>query len=190
MHKTLAFPIKGAAAVLAASFGVAAHAASAAKPADAALIQSAMSAAPQEVSRNATVIAMGANGSMRTLKQGSNGWTCMPDDPKTPAPDPMCLDENGMAWAQAWMTHAVPPAGKVGLAYMLAGAADASNTDPFADKPATGQSWVITGPHIMILNAAVASSSGYPGGAKPDTTRPYVMFGGTPYAHIMLPVKR
>jgi hypothetical protein len=31
--------------------------------------------------------------------------------------------------------------------------------------------------------------AGYPGGPHPDTSRPYVMFAGTPYAHIMMPVR-
>jgi hypothetical protein len=153
------------------------------------LIASAESAAPAAIARSATILASGADGKMAVLRRGTNGWTCMPDDPKTPAPDPMCVDANGMAWAEAWMTHSAPPAGKVGLAYMLQGAADPSNTDPFAEKPAGGHSWVRTGPHIMILSADVAASSGYPGGENPDTSRPYVMFGGTPYAHIMMPVR-
>jgi hypothetical protein len=72
---------------------------------------------------------------------------------------------------------------------MLQGAADASNTDPYAGKPARGAAWVRTGPHIMILDRNAAASSGYPGGPNPDTSRPYVMFAGTPYAHIMLPVR-
>jgi len=29
---------------------------------------------------------------------------------------------------------------------------------------------------------------GYPSGPAPDTTRPYVMWAGTPYAHLMIPV--
>jgi hypothetical protein len=31
--------------------------------------------------------------------------------------------------------------------------------------------------------------AGYPSGAKPDTSAPYVMWAGTPYAHLMIPVK-
>ena len=30
---------------------------------------------------------------------------------------------------------------------------------------------------------------GYPSGAKPDTKAPYVMWAGTPYAHLMIPVE-
>jgi hypothetical protein len=102
----------------------------------------------------------------------------------------MCTDTNGMAWMQALMAHRAPPAGKAGMAYMLAGGSDASNLDPHAGKPAGGAAWVTTGPHVMILSADIAAASGYPSGhATPDTSRPYVMYGGTPYAHIMMPVR-
>jgi hypothetical protein len=155
------------------------------KMTDAQIIANAASAAPASIGRNATVIATDGAGRMRPLRRGTNGWTCMPDDPNTPANDPMCVDRNGMLWATAWMGHKMPPAGKPGLAYMLQGAADASNTDAYATKPARGASWVRTGPHIMILDRNAAAASGYPGGPNPDTSKPYVMFAGTPYAHIM-----
>ena len=34
--------------------------------------------------------------SQRTLREGSNGFTCMPDNPTTPGPDPMCMDAAAM----------------------------------------------------------------------------------------------
>jgi hypothetical protein len=156
---------------------------------DAQLIANAASAAPAAIGGKAAVMAADPNGRMRMLRRGTNGWTCMPDDPRTPSNDPMCVDRNGMAWAQAWLDHRAPPAGKPGLAYMLQGASDASNTDPYATRPVRGGSWVRTGPHIMILDRNAASASGYAAGPNPDTSRPYVMFAGTPYAHIMMPVR-
>jgi len=77
-------------------------------------IESATAAAPSSVSANATVIQAAADGSMKVLRQGGNGWTCMPDNPQTPGHDPMCMDANGLKWAQAWMAHKDPPAGAVG----------------------------------------------------------------------------
>ena len=171
------------------SFFAAQHAAAAPRMSDAQLIANATSAAPASIGRNATVVAPGPRNTMRTLRRGSNGWTCMPDDPNTPSNDPMCFDRNGMAWADAWMHHRAPPAGTAALSYMLQGGSDASNTDPFATRPARGASWVRTGPHVMILDRNAAAASGYPGGPNPDTSKPYVMFAGTPYAHIMLPVR-
>lgn len=152
------------------------------------LIKSAESAAPAAVSAGATVYAMDASGQMRTVREGTNGWWCMPDSPATPGPDPMCGDANSMEWAMAWIGKAEPPAGKVGFMYMLAGGTDASNTDPYATAPAEGNNWVQTGPHVMVVNAG-SQMAGYPEDADPDTSVPYVMWSGTPYAHLMIPVQ-
>jgi hypothetical protein len=177
----LAFGIS-AVAVLGAGLAFAA-----ARPSDAQLIASAASAAPAAIGHQATVIATDGAGRMRPLRRGGNGWTCIPDDPSTPGTDPMCVDRNGMAWMEAMRAHRPPPAA-TGFAYMLQGGSDASNTDPYATKAAVG-AWVKTGPHVMVLSRAVAAASGFPGGPHPDTSRPYVMFAGTPYAHIMMPVR-
>jgi hypothetical protein len=150
-------------------------------------IESAMSAAPETLARGAAVAVAEADGSMRTLRTGTNGFTCMPDNPATPGPDPMCMDANAMAWAMAWIGRKPPPADKVGLMYMLRGGTDASNTDPYAQKPTEGDQWVETGPHIMVVGSQ-SILDGYPSGAKPDTKSPYVMWAGTPYAHLMIPV--
>jgi hypothetical protein len=148
-------------------------------------IASATSAAPAAIGAGATVMTMDG----KVLRKGTNGWTCYPDDPSTPGKDPMCVDKNGQAWMAALMAKKPPPK-TVGLSYMLQGGSDASNLDPFLAKPAAGQKWVTTGPHMMILSAEVASASGYPAKqANPDASKPYVMYGGTPYAHIMFPVK-
>ena len=160
----------------------------AAVPSDAALIKSAESAAPRSVSGKATVIAMDAAGKMRTIRKCTNGWTCMPDNPTTPGPDPMCWDKNAGEWVDAWMAHKAPPA-KVGFMYMLAGGTDASNTDPYAQKPTEANHWIQTGPHIMIVGADDGFYSTYPKSPDPDTKVPYVMWAGTPYQHLMAPVK-
>ena len=120
---------------------------------DADLITSAESAAPKAVSSGATIYAMADDGSMRTLREGSNGFWCMPDNPATPGPDPMCGDSNSMAWAMAWIGKKDPPKGKVGFIYMLAGGSDASNTDPYATAPTADNAWIKTAPHVMVVNA-------------------------------------
>ena len=154
-----------------------------AAPAPAALVADALGAAPAGLAKGATVM----TGDGKVLRKGSNGWTCMPDNPRTPGRDPMCFDKAGLAWAMAWMGHKPLPAGPIGMAYMLKGGSDASNLDPYAKGPKGG--WVTTGPHVMLLSAEAAKASGLPAGAHPDTSKPYVMFAGTPYAHIMMPVR-
>jgi hypothetical protein len=161
----------------------------AAAPTDAELIASAIRAAPAKVGEKATVVSMGADGAMRTVREGSNGFTCMPDNPATPGPDSMCMDKNAMDWANAYMGHTPPPTGKIGLIYMLEGGTDASNTDPYATKPEADNHWISTGPHFMIVGADQIFYDMYPKEADPDTASPYVMWPGTPYQHLMAPVK-
>jgi hypothetical protein len=150
-------------------------------------ITSAMRAAPPAVAREATIVAPDGKGGMRTLRKGAGGFTCMADNPATPGPDPMCGDANAMAWADAWMGHKAPPAGKTGFMYMLEGGTDASNVDPYAQAPTRENHWVKTGPHVMVVGGG-SSLDGYPATPQPDTTKPYVMWPGTPYAHLMIPV--
>ena len=157
--------------------------------ADQKMIKSAMRAAPKKVSAAATIVAIGADGQMRTLREGTNGFTCMPDNPATPGPDPMCMDKAALEWAGAWMSHKTPPSGKVGFMYMLSGGTDASNTDPYATKPSAENHWIKTGPHVMIVGADASFYDMYPKSADPDTSTPYVMWGGTPYLHLMIPIK-
>jgi hypothetical protein len=156
---------------------------------DADIIKSAMAAAPAKVSQNATIVVMDAAGKMRTLRKGTNGFTCMGDNPQTPGPDPMCMDKNAMEWVHAWIGKKTPTAGKVGFMYMLAGGTDASNTDPYATEPNSANHWVKTGPHVMIVGADPSFLAQYPKEADPDTAAPYVMWPGTPYQHLMAPVK-
>jgi hypothetical protein len=73
--------------------------------------------------------------------------------------------------------------------YMLSGGTDASNTDPYAAKPDAGNHWIKTGPHVMIVGAGDDFYDTYPGKSDPDTSSPYVMWAGTPYRHLMVPVK-
>ena len=58
----------------------------------AAVIAKATSAAPPDIGRNAAVMGMGADGKMKELRAGTNGWTCMLDL----AGDSMCLDDQAM----------------------------------------------------------------------------------------------
>lgn len=151
-------------------------------------VASAESAAPASIAHQASIVTVGADGAMTSVRKGTNGWTCMPDAPDTPGPDPMCFDANAGKWVDAWVHHKPPPPGNVGLMYMLEGGTDASNTDPYAKQPTADNDWVKTGPHLMIVGSREILA-GHPAGAKPDTAAPYVMWAGTPYAHLMVPVK-
>jgi hypothetical protein len=165
------------------------EAAQSSKPATAAgKIASAVSAAPAAIAANAAVMDWPAapGGAMTELRKGTNGWTCMPDVPHTPGNDPMCLDASFLEWAAAWMSKTTPAIRQVGIGYMLEGGTDASNVDPYATEPLPGESWVKTGPHVMVVVPNPANLEGLP--TDPSSGGPFVMWKGTPYAHVMVPV--
>ncbi len=170
---------------LAAQEAVTAQTAVAEAPAGAdaeAVIADAVAAAPEHIGANATVVTWeGA-----TLREGTNGWVCMPTPPSMTGPAPMCLDEPWMAWAQGWSQKTEPDVDRVGIGYMLAGDTGASNSDPFASGPDAVDDWVDAGPHVMIVVPDAASLEGIP--TDPNAGA-WVMWEGTPYAHIMVPVE-
>ena len=139
-------------------------------------------AAPPQVVEGATIVRM-QNGSMQALRKGHNEWTCMEANGT-----PMCMDPNAMEWAHAWQSHG-PATEKTGFIYMLAGDTGASNTDPYVTEKKADNHWVETGAHVMIVGSAAKAMVGYPKTADADPTKPYVMWPGTPYEHLMIPVK-
>ena len=84
-------------------------------------IANALSAGPAAITEHATVIDGMPNG--KVLRQGTNGWTCMPDVPGRPQHDPMCADETMMKWFMATLAGKKPDIDRVGLSYMLMGEA-------------------------------------------------------------------
>lgn len=152
-------------------------------------VRNAMSAAPRSIAKDATVLDWPAKEgeSPSVLRKGTNEWTCFPDDPSTPANDPMCLDKASMQWAEAWMTKKEPKLPATGLGYMLQGGGSASNTDPYATKPAAGEKWLKEAPHLMLFPTGKLDPNVY--GTDAHSGKPWIMWAGTPYEHLMIPVK-
>ena len=138
-------------------------------------------AAPASIVNGATIVMMQEKGEPKILQTGSNGFTCLVN----PEGTPLCADANAMEWRKAVGGKTAPP-DKTGFIYMMAGDAGTSNHDPHAtDK----SHWVQTGPHVMIVGEAAREMVGiYPSAMDPDPSQAYVMFPGTPYEHLMLPV--
>src|SRR5210317_972943 len=144
-------------------------------------IADALSAAWPGMAENATVVDWEGN----VLREGSNGFTCMPTPPSLEGNAPMCMDSEWMEWADAWANRKDYAADKLGISYMLAGDGGASNVDPFAEGPTDDNEWIREGAHLMILASAELLEA-FP--ADPNNGGPYVMWKGTPYAHLMVPV--
>ncbi len=151
-------------------------------------IANAMTAAPRSISANVTIMDWPASegAQMATLRAGTNGWTCLPDFPSTKGNDPMCVDDQWLPFMGAMMTKATPKVSHTGIGYMAApGGAYGSNTDPYATKATPDNQWGFDPPHMLLVTDP-SSLEGIP------TTRqsggPWVMWKGTPYAHIMVPL--
>jgi hypothetical protein len=152
------------------------------KMSNAEMIRSAVSAAPSDIAAHAAVIAPDASGKMAEIRAGTNGWTCMADEPDTPGLDPMCLDGQSMKWVQSLMSHASKPANTApGIIYMLQGGSDISATDPYATKT---EHFVESPPHYMIMWPYEAKATGF--ATTPKKTGTWIMWAGTPYAHLMI----
>ena len=151
-------------------------------------IATAMTAAPASIAAKATVLDWPAKEGEQpaVLRAGTNGWTCLPDMPDTKGNDPMCLDQPWMKWVDAYMSKKAPDIGHVGIGYMMApGGAWGSNTDPYAVAESADNHWGHHNPHVMIVVPDVKTLVGI--STDPDNGGPYVMYAGTPYAHIMAP---
>jgi hypothetical protein len=148
---------------------------------DAEYIKQALSAAPTAVAEGAKVVRVLNDGSMPTIREGANGFTCM-----VMGTDRMCNDANSMEFIHALMKKEPPP-DKVGISYMLAGDEGASNTDPYATGKTADNHWVVTGPHLMVFGPP-SKTLGYTEAKDPDPTKPYMMWAGTAYEHAMIPL--
>jgi hypothetical protein len=150
-----------------------------------ALIKDALSAASPEIAKTATVM----DWDHSVLKKGTGAYTCMPTPADVRAKggrEPMCLDKVWTAWGDAWMNKKPFKADAVGIAFMLSGDTGASNTDPYATTKSATNQWVVEGPHLMVIVPDTAQMESL--STDPHNGGPYVMWKGTPYAHIMVPV--
>ena len=149
-------------------------------------------AAPDFIGNFATVI--GSDG--KVLKEGTNGWTClaftanmMGDSMDPRMATPACMDSNAMAWANAYMNQEVPKLKNDGWAWMIHGDTGADNFRAFSEGDKAGtdpEDWIESGAHLMLMPMDPSSLDNTT--TDFTTGSPYVMFKGTPYVHLMIPV--
>ena len=181
--------MKGFTITSAVLFGCVALSSSAAGQAKAQKIKNAMAAAPASISSKATIKDWPAgDAEPAVLREGGNEWVCFPDFPGTKGNDPMCLDEAWQTWMQAYMAKKPVELDRAGVGYMIApGGAWGSNTDPYATKKTPDNDWGYDPPHVMMLVPDRDALKGLP--TDRQSGGPWVMWSGTPYAHIMAPIE-
>ncbi|HUO16668.1 MAG TPA: hypothetical protein VMX38_16900 [Verrucomicrobiae bacterium] len=142
-------------------------------------IARAMSAGPEDIARSARIIDTDANGNAVVLREGSNGFTCMPGNPQVIGEPPMCADAASLQWFADAKAHKPKPTHSVpGITYMLAGATQRSDSNP-NDKTSPA---IHVGPHWMIMWPFDPKATGLPTSHRDHGA--YIMWAGSPYAHL------
>ena len=142
-------------------------------------IARAMSAGPDDIARSARIIDTNANGNTVVLREGSNGFTCMPGNPNVIEEPPMCVDAASLQWFADAKAHNPKPTNTIpGITYMLAGATQRSDSDP-NDKTSPA---IHVGPHWMIMWPFDPKTTGLPTTHRDQGA--YIMWAGSPYAHL------
>jgi hypothetical protein len=141
--------------------------------------------APARISDQAGIVRMDPKGKVTPVSQSKNGFTCtlMPDESRAP----VCADERGFAWlVSAISQKPQPPAiDRPGIAYMAKGGVHYETSDgKIMMLPAAGTKEEREPPHWMIIWPFDSTSTGIP--TKPNAGGTYIMFAGTPYAHLMV----
>ena len=154
-------------------------------------IEAYTTSAPDFIGNFATVI----SASGEVLREGSNGWTCLPFiampkmgfKTKNEAA-PACADQNAMAWANAYLSQTEPKLENDGWIWMLHGDTGVDNFRPYSEgdeKNTDPKDWIYSGAHLMLMpkdpNSLGSQTTDFTTGA------PYVMMKGTPYVHLMIP---
>jgi hypothetical protein len=144
-------------------------------------IESAISAAPTSLTKDAKIMTWDG----KVLREGTNGWVCLPDKPDNAGVDPWCVDQSWLNLLDALKNGKKPTYDKLGIAYMFAGDAPISNIKPDGKKE--DGNWVEgLKSHLMILVPDQAMLDNI--STDPKNGGPWIMWPGTPYAHVMVPI--
>ena len=152
-------------------------------------------AAPNFIGTRATIVSP----SNAVLREGDNGWTCMAGNSR-PMPSsgwknaheamPVCADAQSLKWMQAYMSGSTPELEHDGFMWMLHGDVGEDNTTPMVmskEEAKDPSQWIESGPHLMLMpkdpRAIANHTTDFTSGA------PYVMFPGSKYAHLMIPLR-
>ncbi len=156
---------------------------------DAAKIADASRAAPAGLVEGATFLdwPQEPGGEFRVLRQGTNGWNCLPDFPGDSNYAPECFDDEWLAFLKAYLDGRTPSTERIGLSYMLNARWAVSNTDRTATAATADNQWHEGGSHLMLVVPDPALLEWFPTEPTPRGGA-YVMFAGTPYAHLMIPI--
>ena len=136
-------------------------------------IARAIAAGPSTVTGAAKILGADAQGKTIVLRDGNNGFTCVPGNPKIVGHPAFCSNEAARQWSADLAAGKQSPTNKVaGFVYMLSGATDRG----------TSGATVKIGPQWMIIWPFDPKATGL--SATKKDTGAYIMWPGTSYAHL------
>ena len=152
---------------------------------DAPYTKVAESGAPPEISGKAAIVRIDAKGNTMIVRPGTNGFTCfvgVPGDPDAP----FCGDQVSYNWIVSAASGKPKPTNTApGIAYMAQGGVHYETpTKDAVMMPGANTHPVREPPHWMLIWPFDAAASGLP--TKENAGGVYIMFAGTPYAHLMI----
>jgi hypothetical protein len=148
-------------------------------------IKIAQSAAPPHISKEATVMVVGPDGKLVEAKKGTNNFTCIPSVNMRPEPDPMCFDAAVGQWVDALMNKKDKPDNTVpGISYMARGGFHWEKDGKILMNEEPGAKLVKEPPHWMLMWPFESKDAKLP--TQPNPSGAYIMFDGTPFAHLMI----
>ncbi|HKW86254.1 MAG TPA: hypothetical protein VJM82_04210 [Nitrospiraceae bacterium] len=148
-------------------------------------IKLALSAAPLRISKDASVMLPGGEGKMVEVKKGTNGFTCIPTVNNRSDPDPMCYDAAVGQWVEAIQKKADKPGNTVpGISYMARGGYHWEKDGKVLMDEEPGAKLVKEPPHWMMMWPFTSADTRLP--SHPNPSGVWIMFDGTPFAHLMV----
>jgi hypothetical protein len=136
-------------------------------------IARAIAAGPSTITGAARIVGTDSQGKTIVLREGNNGFTCQPGNPKIAGRPALCSNEAARQWSADLTAGKPSPTNTVaGIIYMQAGA---------TERDASGQT-VKVGPQWMIIWPFDPKATGL--SATKKDTGAYIRWAGTPYAHL------
>jgi hypothetical protein len=150
---------------------------------DAEFIKEAESGAAPSISEKAAIARLEPHGKVTAVRPGSNGFTCtlFPDESKAP----FCGDRSAFNWLVEATSGKPKPSTTGGVAYMAKGGLHYETPDgKIVMQPTSTTKKVKEPAHWMLLTPLDPAATGIP--TRPNAGGAYLMFAGTPYAHLMI----
>jgi hypothetical protein len=124
---------------------------------------------------------MNSDYKMTVLRAGTNGFTCVPGDPKDLSKQTMCMDQPSKQWFSGYAQRRPKPTNIVpGITCMLAGGTQRSDTEPYDNTSPL----IEIGPHWMIMWPFDPKATLLPTKHKPAGT--HIKWAGSPYACLVV----